>query len=119
MDSEFTSVSVKPLSGNLGAEIGDVDLSGELTNSQFSDIRDAFHRYSVIVFRDQHLKPEAHLRFAQRWGDININRFFTPVEGHPMIAEVRKEPDHEHNIGSVWHTDHSYDEAPALGSVLS
>lgn len=119
MDSEFTSIEVQPLSGNLGARIGGVDLSGELSNSQFSEIRDAFHKYSVVVFPEQHLEPEAHVRFAQRWGEININRFFTPVEGHPMIAEVRKEPDHEHNIGSVWHTDHSYDKAPAMGSVLS
>src|SRR5947209_7995025 len=35
-----------------------------------------------------------------------------------MIAEVRKEPDQQRNIGNGWHTDHSYDEAPALGSML-
>ena len=119
MDTQFSSVTVKPISGTLGAEIRGVDLSGDLSNSQFSEIRDAFHKYSVIVLPDQNLEPEAHLRFAQRWGEININRFFTPVEGHPMIAEVRKEPEHDTNIGATWHTDHSYDIAPALGSVLS
>ena len=35
-----------------------------------------------------------------------------------MIAEVRKEPDQQRNIGNGWHTDHSYDQAPALGSML-
>jgi taurine dioxygenase len=35
-----------------------------------------------------------------------------------MIAEVRKEPDQQTNIGGSWHTDHSYDEVPALGSML-
>ena len=35
-----------------------------------------------------------------------------------MIAEVRKEPEQERNIGGGWHTDHSYDEVPALGSML-
>ena len=35
-----------------------------------------------------------------------------------MIAEVRKEPEQQRNIGGGWHTDHSYDEAPALGSML-
>jgi len=31
---------------------------------------------------------------------------------------VRKEPDQKKNIGEVWHTDHSYDQVPALGSML-
>lgn len=35
-----------------------------------------------------------------------------------MIAEVRKEPDQQKNIGGSWHTDHSYDLAPAMGSIL-
>jgi len=40
------------------------------------------------------------------------------VPDYPMIAEVRKEPEQQRNIGNGWHTDHSYDEAPALGSML-
>src|SRR5215469_15538896 len=51
-------------------------------------------------------------------GGIDINRFFATVPGYPMIAEVRKEPEQQRNIGNGWHTDHSYDEAPALGSML-
>ena len=35
-----------------------------------------------------------------------------------MIAEVRKEPEQRQNIGNGWHTDHSYDTAPAMGSML-
>jgi taurine dioxygenase len=75
-------------------------------------------RYGVIFFRDQDLSPEQHIAFAKRWGEIEINRFFRPVEGYPMIAEVRKEPEQKQNIGSTWHTDHSYDQAPAMGSIL-
>jgi taurine dioxygenase len=47
-----------------------------------------------------------------------VNRFFTPVPDHPQIAEVRKEPNQSFNIGGGWHTDHSYDQIPALGSML-
>jgi len=49
---------------------------------------------------------------------ININRFFKSVSDHPEIAEVRKEPDQTMNIGGNGHTDHSYDQIPALGSLL-
>jgi len=40
------------------------------------------------------------------------------VEMHPQIAEVRKEPHQKTNIGAAWHTDHSYDQIPAMGSIL-
>ena len=57
-------------------------------------------------------------RLASRFGEINVNRFFRAVDGYPEIAEVRKDAEHKKNIGGDWHTDHSYDEIPALGSIL-
>ena len=35
------------------------------------------------------------------WGEININRFFTNVEGFPEIALVLKEPNQKNNIGVI------------------
>lgn len=110
--------TVKPTSGALGAELLGIDLAQPLDDGALADIRAAFHRYGVIFFRDQQLTPEQHIRFASRIGTININRFFKPVDGYPQIAEVRKEPDQTVNIGGAWHTDHSYDQIPALGSIL-
>lgn len=104
-------------SPHVGAEILGVDLR-TVTDDEFEAIRQAFTDHSVIFFRDQDLSPDDHLAFAHRWGDINVNRFFTPVSTHPQIAEVRKEPDQAVNIGGDWHTDHSYDQIPALGSIL-
>jgi taurine dioxygenase len=111
-------IEVAPIAGALGAEIGGVDLSKPLDGAIFSEIRQAFHDHSVIFFRDQHITPEQHIAFARRFGPINVNRFFTAVPGHPEISEVRKEPEQKKNIGEVWHTDHSYDQVPALGSML-
>jgi taurine dioxygenase len=111
-------IEIAPVAGALGAEILGVDLSRPLDDATFADIRQAFRDHSVIFFRDQTITPEAHIAFARRFGQINVNRFFTPVPGHPEIAEVRKEPDQKKNIGETWHTDHSYDAIPALGSML-
>ena len=118
MTSDFQNIEVRPLSSAVGAEIHGVDLCGELSNSELAEIRQAYHDHGVIFFRDQPLTPEQHIAFARRWGNININRFFKSVDGYPEIAEVRKEPDQKDNIGSQWHTDHSYDLAPAMGSML-
>ena len=109
---------IQPLAPALGAEISGVDLTRPLPADRVDRIRRAFVDHGVIFFRDQHLSPEQHIAFARNFGEINVNRFFRAVEGHPMIAEVRKDPEHKKNIGGEWHTDHSYDEIPALGSVL-
>lgn len=110
------SISVQP-QGAVGAEVRGVDLNS-LDSTTLAKLRTVFAQHSVLFFRDQQLTPDAHIAFAQHWGRININRFFTPVENYPQIAEVRKEPEQKFNIGGGWHTDHSYDQIPALGSLL-
>jgi alpha-ketoglutarate-dependent taurine dioxygenase len=115
---DYQRIRVEPLSEAVGAEISGVDLTKPLGNEIFSEIRDAFGKYGVVFFRDQQLTPEQHTAFAEHFGPININRFFATVPGYPMISEVRKEPDQRDNIGNGWHTDHSYDQVPALGSAL-
>ena len=81
-------------------------------------LRELLFQRGVLFFRDQVLSEEAHLRFAKLFGEIVVNKFFGVVPGDPEIAEVRKEPDQTMNIGGGWHTDHSYDPDPALGSIL-
>ena len=114
----YGCIRTQPLCGAIGAEIYDVDIARGVSEAQFAEIRRAYHQYGVIFFRDQELTPEQHIAFARLWGGINVNRFFQPVDGYPEIAEVRKEPGHKNNIGGSWHTDHSYDDAPAMGSIL-
>ncbi len=113
----YESIEVRKLTGGCGAEVLGVDVNA-LSNSQWSELQRAYAEHGVIFFRDQILTPEQHLAFARRWAPIDVNRFFTPVKGYPEIAEVRKEPQQQTNIGGGWHTDHSYDEVPAMGSIL-
>ena len=111
-------IRVEPLSTAVGAEIGGVDLAKPPAEPALAEMRHAFGEHGVIFFRDQQLTPEQHLDFARRFGGIDVNRFFATVPGYPAIAEVRKEPEQRQNIGNGWHTDHSYDLAPAMGSML-
>jgi len=114
----YESITVSQLSPAVGAEISGVDIASGLSEQQFTEIRRAFVENGVIFFRDQDLTPDQHIEFADRWGEINVNRFFKAVDSHPRIAEVRKEPEQTRNIGVNWHTDHSYDQVPAMGSIL-
>jgi taurine dioxygenase len=114
----YLHIQVSPVTPILGAEIGGVDLSQPLAASVFTEIERAFVEFGVIFFRNQQLTPEQHIAFAKRFGPIDINRFFKSVDGYPQIAEVRKEANQKANIGGSWHTDHSYDQIPAKGSML-
>lgn len=110
-------MKVSPYSRGCGGLVEDVQLAS-MSDAELEALRAAFAQYGLLFFRDQELPPEEHLRFAERFGDIVLNKFFTPVEGYPRIAEVRKEKTQETNIGGGWHTDHSYDQEPAMGSIL-
>lgn len=112
------SITVTPASNAVGAFVSGVDIAAGLSDEQFTEIRQAFVDHGVIFLRGQDITPTQHIEFAERWSEININRFFQPVEGYPNVAEVRKDPDQIRNIGSNWHTDHSYDDEPAMGSIL-
>ena len=114
---KYETIDVRKVTGGCGAEILGIDLNA-LSNSQWSEVQRAFVEHGVIFFRDQKLTPEQHMAFARRWAPIDVNRFFKAVPGHPEIAEVRKEPEQKTNIGGGWHTDHSYDPEPAMGSIL-
>jgi len=110
------ALTITPLDG-VGAEITGIDIKA-LTEGEFDAIHSAFADHGVIFFRDQDTTEEDHIAFAERFGDININRFFGAHPDYPQIAMVAKEPGDTDNIGGGWHTDHSYDEEPALGSIL-
>ncbi len=101
----------------VGLEITGVDLK-HLSDAEDKAIREAFADQGVLFFRGQSLTEDDHIAFAERFGKININRFFTPHPDHPQIAMVAKGVEDRENIGGGWHTDHSYDFEPALGSVL-
>ena len=107
-----------PLALACGVEIRGVALT-QAQGDSLEAIKQAVYENGVALFRDQHdFTPEAHIAFARRWGGIDLNNYFPLTEGHPEIAVVRKRADQVTNIGGGWHTDHSYDQVPAMGSAL-
>ena len=118
MTTQYKTIKVTALSRFVGAEVSGVEIAGGLSDPQFLELRQAFVKHGVIFIRNQNLTPDQHIEFAKRWGKISVNRFFRAVDSHPVIAEVRKEVHQKTNIGSTWHTDHSYDQVPAMGSIL-
>ena len=111
------ALETSPASPNLGCFVQGVDLATASADTM-AEIRSLLFEHGVLFLRKQHLDPQQQIDFAEAIGDIVINRFFTPLPGFPKIAQLLTEPDQDWIIGEPWHTDHSYDAAPALGSIL-
>ena len=107
-------MNVTHFSEMLGAEVEGVDCR-DVSDRDLAALQALLWDRGMLSIPNQDLTPDSQLAFAERWGAINVNRFFTPVEANPRVAEVLKEGDQELNIGGGWH---SYDEIPAMGSML-
>jgi len=110
-------MNITPMAPECGVEITGIDLA-DCNDAQLQMIKQAIYEHGVAVFRDQEFSPGDHIAFARKWGGIDINNYFPLNPDHPEIALVRKEASQTTNIGGAWHTDHSYDQVPAMGSIL-
>jgi taurine dioxygenase len=111
-------LSVKRVSGALGAIISGVDLREPLSAALAADIRGALLEHQVIFFRDQPLSPQQYLAFARAMGEPVEYPFVKGIEGYPEIIEVKKLEHERTNFGGIWHTDTAYLECPPMGSML-
>lgn len=109
---------IAPIAGACGAEIQGFDLSRDLDDEAIGIIREALLDHLVVFFRDQSLTPEQQLAFGRRFGELDIDRFVVPMEGHPEMMVLIKEPDEIMNFARIWHSDVTFQEAPAMGSIL-
>lgn len=110
-------MKISPLPDAVGAVVSDIDVR-DLTDDDVAAIDAAWAEHGVLFLHGQDLTPAEHIDFAERFAPVDVNKFFAEVDGHPKIAMVLKEPDQLGNIGGGWHTDHSYDQVPARGSIL-
>lgn len=112
------SLTIRRVAGALGAEISGVDLAQDLPDGVVAEIRAALVEHQVIFFRDQDLSPARQVAFGRRFGPLNIHPYVRGMEGYPEVMEIIKEPGDKTNFGGGWHSDTSFLERPAIGSIL-
>lgn len=110
-------IEARPIAGALGAEIVGADLSAP-DDEMIGDIRRALLDHLVIFFRDQTPTPEQHKAFGLRFGAMDRHPFMIPADEDPDILPVLKEAEDRVNVGGMWHSDVTFQECPALGSIL-
>jgi taurine dioxygenase len=119
------SYEVNPLSDVIGAEIVGLDLREELDDATFHEIERLWHQYVVLVFRDQQLETEEHLRFARGFGELeevrtkkddpNQRQYVMFVSNREVEGKKGVLPDGE----MFFHYDQCYYERPAKATMLN
>jgi taurine dioxygenase len=118
VQTDGRELTVAPLTGSIGAELGGVDLAAGLDDGLVAAIRAAWLEHQVVFFRDQDLDPDAFLAFARRFGEPARYPFVPGIEGHPEIIAVTKLPEETTNFGGIWHSDTTYLDEPPTATML-
>jgi taurine dioxygenase len=113
----MTTIQMVKMSEHVGTEMLGLDLNN-LSDGDVAAIKAELAARGLVVFREQQIDERAHISFAKNIGPIVVNNYFPENGEFPEIAEVRKAETQMVNIGGGWHTDHSYDQIPAMGSIL-
>ena len=114
----YKHITVRPISGAMGAEIGGVDLSEDLSDDVVAEIRRAWLDHLVIFFRDQQITPAQQVAIAERFGEPVEYPFVQGLEGFPVITPIVKLEHETVNFGGLWHTDTTYQERPPMATML-
>lgn len=115
---EYQSINVTPIASTCGAEVSGVDLNNP-SNQQMSEVIDAWHKYSVLMFLDQDLPPEQHKTFAKHFGDVSVHPIVNGMEGHPEVIRIHKAAGDSATFGVGWHSDNSFTEKPCSATILA
>ena len=127
------SITICPVTPSFVAEVGDVDLS-RLSDADLSAIKAAFWKHAVLIFPDQHLTPEQHLAFSEKFGPIESDRVldqktapsrldssFADISNLDAQGRIWAEDSRQrmYKAGNrLWHTDSSFRFRPGLCSLL-
>jgi taurine dioxygenase len=117
------TLDIRPFSAPLGAEIHGIDLRAAVDETTAREIREAWERYHVLLFRDQQIDVNDQRRFVGIFGEIQPPRARVNERLHPDIMYVANVtvdgekgdlPDGE----MQFHADQCYFELPTKGAVL-
>jgi|TARA_B110000914_G_scaffold214846_1_gene218137 taurine dioxygenase len=106
---------VRRLAGALGAEVKGPDISNT-SPEDIDAIKSILLKHMVIFLPDQSPTAEAHINFGRHFGEL---------EGHPNLSSDTSLPPElfqlqasEGGVADEWHTDLTFQEQPALMSIL-
>jgi taurine dioxygenase len=117
---EYKRITVRSITGYVGAEVGGVDLT-KLDEQSTGEIRQAFADHSVLVFPDQVLTVQDLEVFGASIGELLSNGSVNNSTGSEFVGQLVRDADHspgERNVGDLWHSDFTHLEKPNYATAL-
>jgi taurine dioxygenase len=117
----YETITATPSSPHIGAEIGNIDLTGPLSNKQVTELHDAFVRYQVIFFRDQKISFEDQIRVAGYFGILGKHvgkSTISKTTENPYVRKFHYDETSQQISGENFHSDQSCAAIPPLGTML-
>ena len=110
---------IKESGQSCGAEISNIDLKKDLTNSQVNMLRNLWLKYHVLSFPNQPLNDDDLERFTLYFGSFGDDPFIASIPGRDNIIAVKRTSDEKVPIfADNWHTDWSFQKNPPAGTCL-
>ena len=78
-------MKVRLLGGALGAEITEIDLTGNVEQSTYRSIRGLLVEHEVIFFRNQNVTPKEQHALASSFGPLQTHPAYDTVGGFPEL----------------------------------
>lgn len=110
------TISARPLTVHIGAEVSGVDLS-DPSDSEIKELNDLLLEHLVLFFRDQDITTFEHVSLGRRFGGLHIHSTAGSHEEHPEMIILENDEDRRPNI-DAWHSDVTMDAEPPMGSIL-
>lgn len=113
-------LKLKPLSGALGAEVHELDLSRPLSSNLVLALKKAFNDHLVLLFRGQDLDAAQQIAFTEHFGKVEPHPLRTrrTVDGYPGVLILENQPGKPGARNDYWHSDISHAERPPLATLL-
>jgi alpha-ketoglutarate-dependent taurine dioxygenase len=118
------ALTLRPLSRALGVEVVGFDAAAAASDATITALRDALDEHGVLLFRGQRLDPDAHIAFSRRFGALQeVAQKQYQMAGKPEIYVIGNVEENgraigDPSVGRLWHSDQSFLQHPAIGSLL-
>jgi taurine dioxygenase len=113
-------LKVRSLSSNVGIEVLDIDVSGEIDATTAAELRRMLYRHQLLLFRGLDLTVDAQVRVTGAFG--NVLEPWDETHRHPSGAPLeifRESPERPYRRPAEhWHTDGSFLAMPTDATFL-